>query len=561
MGLDTNLTRKDFLLSSLGVASFLSLPATSRANLLQAAAQTAVTEADIKAMEKVIGIELKEEFLKAVAQSTKELRDGYAAIRALKMPNSVPPSCSFVPQGLQPKESKDIRVRTQPVKVRDVPTDEDLAFLTVAELASLIKNRKLTSQHLTEICLKRLETYGPKLLNVITMCRERAMKAAELADREIARGRYRGSLHGIPYAIKDLFSAANLPTTWGAEPFENQVFDYDAEIVRRLEDAGAVLCAKTSVGALAMDDHWFRGKTKNPWNPAQGSSGSSAGSASCMAAGLVPFTIGTETLGSIMSPSHRCRVTGLRPTYGRVSRRGGMALTWSMDKVGPICRTAEDCALVLAAICGRDPHEISTVDRPFNYRHDLDLKKVKIASLADDAALDEDDSGGGPDDALKLLKSFGMNPVPLKITKVTPGVDLCLVVEAAAAFDEITLDGRVDTIKSSFWPALFRQHEFATGVGYVNAMRARSITMDTFEREYGDFDVILASDRGSHLLFTTNLTGHPQLYVPFGKDSKGASRGISLFGRLYDEGTILAIGQRIQNAMKFHRERPDLSKV
>lgn len=563
MGLDTRLTRKQFLLSALGAPGFIAgLPASARAEAESFAARSQaapqdITLEDIAAMERVIGFSMAEAERRAALNEIRGFRAGYERVRN-GLTNDVVPSFRFEPVGKQPGEGSRIDLRLSRASANAPSSEEDIAFSTLRQLSALIRARKISSRELTEIYLKRLEKYGPLLLNTISLTAERALKEAEAADREIARGRYRGNLHGIPYVIKDLFAAKGYPTTWGAEPFKEQVFEFDSAVVDRLRQAGAVLCAKTSVGALAMDDHWFKGKTKNPWNQAQGSSGSSAGSASCMAAGMAAFTIGTETLGSIMSPSHRCRVTGLRPTFGRVSRAGCMALSWTMDKVGPICRTAEDAAMVLAAVCGRDAADPCTVDRPFSFRPDIDLRKLRIGYLSDDAALDEDDSGNGPDDALKLLRSLGADPKPIKFTRADEAVVTVLSIEAAAAFEDITRDGRVNTISSSLWPGIFRAHQFATGVGYIQAMRARTKVMERFEQELGDFDVILASDRGSYLLFTTNLTGHPQLYVPFGVDKNGNGRGISLIGRLYDEGTILGVGARIQAATEYWKLRPKI---
>lgn len=562
MGLDTRLSRKQFLVAALGAAGVAALPIEARAALVQEATKAVeMTEADLAAMERVIGFTLTPEQRKAVMNTAKELKKGYETVQAKKIPNAIAPPMPFVPEVKQSKEGKKIDVRTSRVNPTLPARVEEIPFLSAMEQSSLIRRGLLKPSQLTDIYIARIEKYSPTLLNVITLLKDRARAQAKILDAEAARGKWRGLLHGLPYGLKDLFAAVGGPTTWGAEPYMDQVFTEDSEVVKRLDKAGAILLAKTSVGALAMDDHWFKGKTKNPWNTAQGSSGSSAGSSSGMAAGLFSFSIGTETLGSIMSPAHRCRVTGLRPTFGRVSRHGAMALSWTMDKAGPICRTAEDCAVVLGAICGADPNDLATVDRPFTFRPDIDLKKLKIGYLSDDKGLDEDDSGNGPDDAIKLLRKLGADPKPIKFTPVGDGIDMVLSVEAAAAFDEITRDGRVNTIKNSFWPDIFRQNQFATGVGYVQAQRARVLTMRKFEEELGDFDVIIASDRGSYLLFTTNLTGHPQLYIPFGVDGKGVNRGVSLIGRLYDEGTILGVGARIQQATDFWKKSPDLSKI
>lgn len=519
-----------------------------------------LSEADVATLEKAFGVTFAESERKAVLQNLTQQRRGYEAIRKLPIDNAVGPSFAFIPEGKQPVAGRknDIRFKASELSHGG---DEDVAFLPVADLAGLIKKKAISSSELTAIYLNRLKRYGGQLLNVITLTEERAVSMAKKADEEIARGRSRGPLHGVPFGIKDLFAAKGYPTTWGAEPYVDQVIDHNCAVIERLEAAGAVLCAKTSLGALAMNDHWFKGRTKNPWNPQTGSSGSSAGSASSMAAGLVAFTIGTETLGSIMSPSFVCRVTGLRPTYGRVSRYGAMALSWTMDKAGPICRTAQDCALVLAAIHGADYRDSSSVDRPFRFRPDLDLSKLKIGYLESDTALTTAEAGDSLGSRLDLLKSLGARPVPVKITPATNGIDTLLSVEAAAAFDALTRSGDVNKISSSAWPDIFRGNRFVPGVEYIQEMRARTLLMRTFEEELLDFDAIVASDRGGFLLLMTNLTGHPQLYIPLGSNGRGNARGLSIVGRLYDEGTILGIGQRIQEKTRFWTQRPDLSKA
>lgn len=558
MGFDTTLvSRKSFLASVLAGAGAVVLPAESRAKLIELQSKPELTVADIATAERIFGLEFSEDERKAILASVKQQSGGYEAIRKLEMPNSVAPAFVFVPEGKQPAPGtrNDMRYRAAGLKTS---TDEDIAFLPVIDLQERLKKKEISSVELTKIYLARLERYGGPLLNVVTLLSDVALKQAKRADEERARGRVRGPLHGIPYGVKDLLAYPGYPTTFGAEPYEKQILGEPATVINKLEAAGAVLCAKLSLGALAMDDHWFKGKTKNPFNLEQGSSGSSAGSSSAMAAGLVAFTIGTETLGSIMSPSHRCRVTGLRPTFGRVSRHGAMALSWTMDKIGPICRTAQDCAAVLAAIHGRDAHDPTTVDRPLRFRPDLDLSKLKIGYLENDAALDEDDAGGLVGSHLDLLKSLGANPIPIKFTMPTNGIDTLLSVEASAAFEALTRTGEVNTIKNSLWPNIFRSHRFVPGVEYLQAMRARTLLMKKFEEELGDFDAIIASDRGSYLLFITNLTGHPQLYVPQGLTARGAQRGLSIIGRLYDEGTILGIGARIQQKTDYWQLRPKI---
>lgn len=549
--MDGQISRKNlFLAAFTGIA----LPSTVRNAFAQTTGNFSLD--DIAAMERVIGFSLTADQRKSLQPSIKELRDQNLALSNLKLPNWVAPAFAFHPVGRQPAESKRTEVRLSKRPAPTFKSDDDLAFMSVADLGVLLRKKQVTSVQLTELCLRRLKTYGPKLLCVIDLLEERAMREAKQSDEEIAKGKIRGPLHGIPYGIKDLFSTSEGRTTWGAGPYRDQKFNEDSAVVEKLRAAGAVLCAKLSLGALAMNDVWFEGTTKNPWNPAQGSSGSSAGSACSVAAGLLPFAIGTETLGSIVSPSHRCRVTGLRPTFGRVSRYGAMALSWTMDKVGPIVRFAQDAAPILAAIHGKDPRDTSTVDRPFSYRPDIDFGKLKIAVLQNDTALDEDDKEGGPDEALKILKSLGVKVEKVKFTPPLDGADYCLSVEAAAAFDELTRGPGIENLKNSMWPAIFRANEFGTGVSYVQSMRARTRVMETFEKELAPFDAVLTSDRGSFLLITTNLTGHPQLYVPMGN-----GRGVSLIGHLYDEGLLIALGEAIQAKTGIPLLRPDLTKL
>ncbi len=549
MGFDTTLVdRRSLLGSLLAGAGALALPSNAVAALQD---KPDLTVEDIAVLERAYGLSFSPDERKAILTSLVQQRRGYESIRTLAIPNEIAPAFTFFPEGRQPSGGKknDIRTKASGTKYSN---NEDLAFLPVADLADLIRKKEVSCVELTDLFLARLKQYGGPLLNVISLTDARARHQAKLMDEELARGKNRGPLHGIPYGIKDLFAAKGYPTTWGAEPYQNQILDHDSAVVERLDAAGAILCAKLSMGALAMNDHWFKGTTKNPWNLEQGSSGSSAGSASAMAAGLVAFTIGTETLGSIMSPSHRCRVTGLRPTFGRISRHGAMALSWTMDKVGPLCRTAQDCAIVLAALHGADPRDPSSADRPLRFRPDPDLSKLKIGYLEADAPLKEDGSG------LDLLRAMGAKLVPVKFSQPPAGIDGLLSVEASAAFEALTRTGEVNTITSSLWPGIFRANRFVPGVEYIQQMRARRILMAQFEREFGDLDAIIASDRGNALLLTTNLTGHPQLYVPMGLNSRGVARGLSIIGRLYDEGTILGIGARVQSKTDHWKLRPKL---
>jgi Asp-tRNA(Asn)/Glu-tRNA(Gln) amidotransferase A subunit family amidase len=337
------------------------------------------------------------------------------------------------------------------------------------------------------------------------------------------------------------------------------VFDDNATVVRKLEEAGAVLCAKLSMGALAMNDVWFKGTTKNPWNPKQGSSGSSAGSGAAVAAGLVAFAIGTETLGSICSPSERCRVTGLRPTYGRISRAGGMALSYTMDKVGPMVRSAEDAALVLGELCGEDSADPSAVSRSFEWPAKMDWKKLKIGFLRWPDAPTEPEKAIESNVHLGRLQKFGATVVPVQFSPVSPIMQSILLVESSSAFDAFTRGDQVDSLKNSMWPQIFRAARYVPAVEYLQMQRARQLLMKQFEDEWGDLDLVIGPSIAASILLTTNLTGHPQIVLPQGDDGKGNSRSLSLIGRLFEEDKLLAVAIALQEADDFHRRRPNLN--
>ncbi len=554
------LTRKEFLTSLILTAA---APATAGAALQDPSQQplSDITLDDLKAVERVVGVSFTDEERQQILRNVQGFKRGYESVRGLDIKNAQPPAVTFKPIGRQPEESKSVSVQH-----RDMPDitklgSDDLAFMTVAELSQLVKQKKVSPVELTDLALSRLDAFGTKLLNVVTVTRETALTQAKQAEKEIMSGDYRGPLHGIPYALKDLFAVRGYPTTWGSGPHKEQVFDYDCAVFEKLTTAGAVCCAKTSMGSLAQGDVWYAGRTKNPWNPEQGSSGSSAGSSSCMAAGLVPFTIGTETQGSIVSPSARCRVTGLRPTFGRVSRFGAMTLSWSMDKAGPICRTAEDCMLVLAAIQGSDPRDPGTVDRPLLWSTDVDIAALKIGVLQTGQTPVDYDAAGEFDDHVKLLKGMGAKLKNVAFTQMPAGVSIDLAVESAAAFDDFTRGDAIDGLTNSSWPQTFRSHRYVPAVEYLQALRARTEVMRKFEEEFADFDLILAPGTGGFLLLNTNRTGHPQVYVPNGANAQGNGVGFSLFGRLFDEATICKLAWRIQQETGYYKLRPDLSKV
>jgi Asp-tRNA(Asn)/Glu-tRNA(Gln) amidotransferase A subunit family amidase len=438
----------------------------------------------------------------------------------------------------------------------------DIAFASVAELGALIESRRLTSRELTEICLDRIGRYDRQLEAVITLTADVARRQADAADAEIKAGRYRGPLHGIPYGAKDLLATRGIPTTWGAEPFRGQVPREDATVIQRLNDAGAVLLAKTAVGALAYGDVWFGGTTKNPWKLDQGSSGSSAGSASGTAAGLFPFAIGTETLGSIVSPCTRCGTTGLRPTFGRVSRAGAMALSWSMDKIGPIARNVGDTALAFAAIHGADGVDNAVHDAPFDSDLDRavpDWTRLRIGY--DKAAFDAPGDEKGMDDAvLDTLRRLGANLVPVTLPDL-PVSDMLILLEAeaAAAFDELTRTNQDEQLKrqsAQAWPNIFRTARLIPAVEYIQANRIRTLLMREMDRAMANVDVYLSPSFGGVSLRATNLTGHPTVVLPSAFRADGTPRSITFIGRLFGEEAVLAVARGYQDATEWHRRRP-----
>ena len=444
-----------------------------------------------------------------------------------------------------------------------LPKDKnDLAFYSILQLASLIKNKKISSMELTQFFIDRLKKWGDTLESVITLTEELAMKEAKQADDELKKGIYRGPLHGIPYGLKDLFAVRQYKTTWGSTPYKDQVVDEDAFVYTQLKNAGAVLCAKLSLGALAYNNKWFGGETKNPWNLKQGSSGSSAGSAASVVAGLLPFTIGTETLGSIVSPSTRCGATGLRPTFGTVSRSGAMVLCWTLDKAGPICRSAEDDAVVYYYMKGTDGKDASAVDHAFNYNQKADVKKMRVAfaqnyfnKLAKDApewkVLDE-------------FKSMGVTPQPVTFPDSTIVqfnlIGIILNAESAAAFDELTRTNRDDLIErqdKDFWPNSFRSARMIPAVEYINAIRYRSELCQQINDFMKNYDVVIVPTFAGSQLAVTNLTGHPVVCMPMGFNQRGLPLSITLIGNLYDEASILEAAKAYQDHTDHHKKHPE----
>jgi Asp-tRNA(Asn)/Glu-tRNA(Gln) amidotransferase A subunit family amidase len=430
-------------------------------------------------------------------------------------------------------------------------------------LGELIRTRQITSEALTQFFLARLKTYGPTLFNVVTLTEELALQQARRADTEIKAGKYRGPLHGIPYGAKDLLARRGYKTTWGSVPYKDQVLDYDATVIKRLEDAGAVLCAKLAMGELAMGDVWFGGKSRNPWKSEMGSSGSSAGSGSAVAAGLLPFAIGTETLGSIVSPSTVCGVTGLRPTYGRVSRHGAMALAWSMDKIGPMTRSVEDCALVFNAIQGPDNLDLTVMNVPFRYAPLPSLKGVRIGVVQ--KAFDGEYATKANDkETLDMLQKLGATLVPIDLPAFRYGALTFIIgVEGAAAFDELTRSGRdslmVRQLKSA-WPNEFRSSRFIPAVEYLQANRIRTQLINQMHDvlKKAQVDVYISPTYAGGNLTLTNLTGHPCVVLPNGFNAQQMPTSITINGQLFAEGAILAVAKAYQDATNWHQKHPGL---
>lgn len=441
----------------------------------------------------------------------------------------------------------------------------DLAFYSISQLASLIKNKKISSVNLTRFFIDRLKKYGDTLRCVISLTSDIAMKQAIQADKEIAAGKYRGVLHGIPYGLKDLFAVKGTKTTWGAAPYKDQTIDEDAYVYTRLRDAGAVLVAKFSLGALAMGDYWYGGRTNNPWNLNEGSSGSSAGSTAATVAGLVPFAIGTETYGSIISPATTCGATGLRPTFGSVSRSGAMTLSWSLDKVGPICRSAEDAAMVFYYIHGTDGKDASAVRMPFNYTGKADVSKMRIAYAKN--YFNKDDTLGNELSTLNVFRKMGAHLIPIDFPD--SGIynfnmmGIVIGAECAAAFDEFTrsgIDRQMTRQGKNDWPTQFRAARFIPAVEYVNANRHRTLLMKKINDVINNYDVIICPTWGGSQCAITNLTGHPAISIPTGFDNKNLPTSITLVGRLYDEATLLAIAKAYQEATPWDKMHPQVFK-
>ena len=523
-----------------------------------------ITREMVREAEAIIGLDFSEAEIDLMLPGLKGQREDYEALRRFSLSNAVPPALQFnpLPVGLK-FETHRRKFRPSRFPRIKLPANlDDLAFYSVSELAALIKSRQITSEKLTRFYLGRLKQYGPKLECVVTLTEDLALEQARRADQEIAGGKFRGPLHGIPYGAKDLVAVKGIPTTYGAAPYTNQVFDFDATVIKRLEEAGAVLVAKTTLGELAMGETWFGGMTRNPWNPEQGSSGSSAGSAAGVAAGLFAFAIGSETYGSIVSPCDRVGVTGLRPTYGRVSRHGAMALSWSMDKIGPICRTVEDCALVFKAIHGPDGIDQTLYDAPFNYDARFNVKKLRVGFLEADFDSERGERKTNDVAALQTLRDLGIELTPVELPKYPLGnISFLLSTEGAAAFDELTWSGQDDWLKqqsAGSWPNTFRRRRFVPAVEYLHAQRIRWLLIQDTAKVFGAVDVIVAPTHAGRSLLLGNLTGHPCIVVPNGFSTNNTPTSICFMGKLFGEAELLAVAKKYQDATEFHRKHPAL---
>ena len=545
-------------------AAGLAAPAADGDQQPQAQGVT-VTKDMVTAAAELIGLDFSDAEKDELVQTLGSTMGLLGELRKLSLPNPLQPALRFdvelpgkaVKPGIRLKLVDEPGLRRKATK----PTDPaELAFLSVAELADLIRTRQVTSTELTKLYLARLKQFGPGLLCVVNLTEDRALNQARQADEEIVAGKYRGPLHGIPWGAKDLFAVPGYPTTWGTPPFRDQMLVDTATVVRRLDQAGAVLVAKLSLGELAMGDLWFGGMTKNPWKTDQGSSGSSAGPGSATAAGLVAFALGTETLGSIVSPSDRNGVTGLRPTFGRVSRHGAMALSWSMDKVGPMCRSAKDCGLVLSAIHGADGLDQSAVDRPFGWSPSKKITGLRVGYLK--SAFEADHPTKTFDAvALDKLRSLGLTLIPVELPTDLPigALRIILGAESAAAFDDLTRSNRDDLMTRQgrgSWPSNFRASRFIPAVEYLNANRIRTSLMYQMDQVMQSLDLFVTPTFGANVLMITNLTGHPSLTVPNGFREDGTPVSLSFVGRLWGEAELLTLGQAYQDATGFHRKHP-----
>lgn len=524
-----------------------------------------IDTATVSHAEKLIGINFTEAEKDSMTGWLQTYRDQYKKLHEQPTPNSLSYPFAFHP------EPPGFKIPTKQLPVNwyipanvSLPTNKnDLAFFSIPQLASLLKYKKISSFELTKFFLDRLKKWGDTLECVITLTEDLALQQARQADAEISKGQWRGPLHGIPYGLKDLFAVKGYKTTWGSVPYKDQVIDEDAFVYTQLKKAGAVLVAKLTLGELANMDQWFGGRTRNPWDLTRGAGGSSAGSGSATAAGLVPYAIGTETWGSIITPAHRCGATGLRPTFGSVGRSGGMVLAWSLDKPGPICRSAEDAAIVFYYMKGADDKDASSVDRAFNYTGKADLKKLRIAYAGN--YFNRLSPQSMQWSVLKTFRDMGANlqEVQFPDSTIYPYnmVNIVISAESAAAFDELTRSNRDDLIRrqdKNYWPNTFRMARFIPAVEYINTNRHRSVLIEKVNAFMKNYDVIITPSFVDNQMAITNLTGHPALVMPIGfTTDTHLPNSITLIGNLYDEATILAVAKAFQDTTNHNKQHPD----
>ncbi|MGA9772868.1 MAG: amidase [Blastocatellia bacterium] len=559
--------RRSFIkfLPAVGVAAYVDAPESLSQTPQQQQPPQRVTKEMLHATEQLIAVELDDAQEAMALPGVNRNLASYEALRKIEVPLDTEPAIAFHP-ALPGKKYAGRAVKLQ-LSRQEIPkytSLSEVAFFTATQLAELVRTRRVSPVELTQMYIARLKRYGPKLNCVVTLTEDLALKQATDAEREIRRGKYRGPLHGIPWGAKDLFATKGILTTWGAEPFRNQIIDYDSTVVERLRDAGAVLVAKLSMGALAQGGRWFAGVTRNPWQVEEdriGSSGSSAGPASATSAGLVGFSIGTETLGSIISPSSRCGVAGLRPTYGRVSRYGAMGLSWTMDKIGPICRGVEDCAAALAAIYGPDNRDITVTDAPFNWSPETDLSKMRIGYLKAEFEQGDDKQKALYKEALAALARAGAKLETIELPNFSANsLRIILNAEAAAAFDDITRNGQINQLSGQSlndWPNSFRTSRFIPAVEYLRAQRARTLLMREMDQLMSKWDVFVSPAPGSASLIVTNLTGHPAVCVPCGFVDN-LPRAIMFTGGLYDEAAPLKVALAFERATQWHTMHPKM---
>ena len=514
---------------------------------------------DAIGMENLAGLEFTQTERDTFLQTLSILKGRYDTLRTVKIPNDVPLPLYFDPRiiGQETPKGRE-RYRFQEFPTRRPENIEDCAFYTIGQLAHLIRTKQVTSMELTQMYIERLKRHGPTLECVVTLTEDLALEQASRADEEIRKGRYLGPLHGIPYGAKDLLAVKGYKTTWGAMTHKDQEINATATVIKKLEEAGAVLVAKLSLGALAWGDVWYGGKTRNPWNTEQGSSGSSAGPGSATAAGLVGFSIGSETWGSIVSPSTRNGVTGLRPTFGTVSKAGAMALSWSMDKLGPMCRSVDDCALIYSVMKGSDGLDLSVVDVPFQVPIKKELGSLRIGYI--ESAFKDTNTTDNDRAVLTRLRELGFTLIPIELPEFpTSSLSFLLNVEAAAAFDEMTRTNTDDELVRQVkwaWPNVFRTARHVPAVEYVQANRARVILNQKMFELFKSIDLYVVPSFWGDNLLRTNLTGHPCVVIPNGFNEKGSPTSISFIGDLYRDGEVVAVAHAYQRGTSWHKKYP-----